>query len=180
MNDNLYSQFLLLEFIVLDTNNARHLWKRIPQALKDPKKDETQRLRDIWLIGKALTKKNYGEAFKLLGGDTQGYNDTQKRLIEVLTKVLREEHVLKKVQKAYSSIPYDELKQMLGLHSSADDYVKSFLEKKGFKVAGKFAYPPVEDTDRKKFELTEDRIDHLSKVVQFLEQQKHDLSLVTQ
>lgn len=51
---------------MLDTNNARYLWKRIPAVLKDVKKAETQNIRDIWSIGKALTKKNYAESFTLL------------------------------------------------------------------------------------------------------------------
>ena len=55
----------------------------------------------IWAIGKALTKKQYAEAFDLLSAYKYSSNENVKGLIEVLTRILREEHVVKKIQKAY-------------------------------------------------------------------------------
>jgi len=55
------------------------------------------------------------EAFRLLSADVYLQDDSLKGLLESLTKVLREEHVLKMVTKAYSVIPYETLKDMLGM-----------------------------------------------------------------
>ena len=86
-------------------------------------------------------------------------------MLHALTKILREEHVINKVQKAYSTISYDDFKTMLGMQSTPNDQVKSFLESRGMKISGNFVYPPSEDADRKRFELTEARMDDLSKIV---------------
>ena len=53
LND--YQLFLLAHLSVLDTNNARFLWKRIPDQMKDKTVADNQPLIDVWGIGKALT-----------------------------------------------------------------------------------------------------------------------------
>ncbi len=50
LND--YTQFLLAHFIVLDTTNARFLWKRIPQAFKNKSDLTNQTLITVWQVGK--------------------------------------------------------------------------------------------------------------------------------
>jgi hypothetical protein len=127
-------------------------------------------LSAIWAVGKALTKKNYPDAFKLITIATAGQPDSTQKLLGLLTRVLREEHVLKSIQKAYSSISYEEVKTLLGLQDAADQQVKQFLTDRKWTVqGGKFVVPSEIDADRKRFELTEGRIDHLADVVQFLE-----------
>ena len=65
-----YQLFLLAHLIVLDTTNARFLWKRVPKSFKvgpeegSAPKPKEQVLSELWLIAKALINKQYSEAFK--------------------------------------------------------------------------------------------------------------------
>lgn len=62
-----YQQFMLTNLIVLDTTNARFLWKRIPNNIKEVEgaapSINSNILGDIWSIGKSLTQKDFGKAF---------------------------------------------------------------------------------------------------------------------
>jgi hypothetical protein len=53
--------------ILLDTTNARFLWKRVPKGLKEAEgaapPTSTHILGEIWSIGKSLTLKEFGKAF---------------------------------------------------------------------------------------------------------------------
>jgi hypothetical protein len=84
-----------VHLIILDTNNGKFLWKRIPKSLKDPKRADSESLIGIWEVGKALTKKQYAEAFELL--NKKHKSEDVQGLIDVLIKVLREEHVIKNI-----------------------------------------------------------------------------------
>ena len=112
-----YQLFLLAHLIVLDTVNARFLWKRIPKGLKQEgngtaPSPNSQTLNEIWGVGKALSSKEFPLAFsmisaliKQLSSDSEK-NGTILKLLEVLHKVLREHHVLKIVKQAYTTIEY--------------------------------------------------------------------------
>jgi len=54
-----YQHFLLTHLILLDTINARFLWKRIPKGLKEVEgaapPTSTHIIGEIWSIGKSLT-----------------------------------------------------------------------------------------------------------------------------
>jgi len=57
-----YQIFLTAHLIVLDTTNAKYLWKRIPKGLKKLEKPviaNNQTLNDIWSVGKSLIHKDY-------------------------------------------------------------------------------------------------------------------------
>lgn len=106
---------MVIQLIVLDTNNAKYLWKRLPGNFRNEKHQvQHKNLSAIWQVGKALTKKNYPEAFKLISTATVGQPDSVQKLLALLIRILREEHVLKSIQKAYSSIGYEEVKTLLG------------------------------------------------------------------
>lgn len=49
------------------------------------------------------------------------------------------------------------------------------IKEKQWEVKQNYVYPTNEDGSRKKFELSEERIDSLADIVQFLEQQKYEL-----
>jgi hypothetical protein len=55
---------------------------------------------------------------------------------------------------------------------------EKFIHSKGMKINKGFVYPPVEESETKKFEIDGDRIKLLSQVVKFLEQQRHDFSSI--
>lgn len=85
-------------------------------------------------------------------------------MLEIFTRVLREYHMFKMVRKSYSSIEYVRLKSLLGIESWSEDDVATLLEKKNFnRPAGdSYVYPgnydPEIRSEKKRFELNEDRI----------------------
>ena len=44
------------------------------------------------------------------------------------------------------------------------------------KINGNFVNPPAESIEKRRFELDEDRMEQITKIVQFLEQQKHEIN----
>jgi hypothetical protein len=66
---------------------------------------------------------------------------------------------------------------MLGLDNESEQSLKDFLTKKSMRVDGNFVNPPAEEGSKHRFELNQDRIEQLTKIVQFLEQQKHELDI---
>ena len=67
LSANEYQQFLLAHLIVFDTINAKFLWKRISKGLKEG----ANSLKELWNIGKALSEKQYAEAFLLIASLTR-------------------------------------------------------------------------------------------------------------
>lgn len=70
-----YQLFLIAHLIVLDTVNARFLWKRIPKSIKEEASaapsgtapsPNAQTLNEIWGVTQALCSKNYPLAFSLI------------------------------------------------------------------------------------------------------------------
>ena len=61
-----YQHFLIAHFLVLDTTNAKYLWKRVPAHYKDVESMPNAVLNELWEVGKLLTKQNYPDAFKLI------------------------------------------------------------------------------------------------------------------
>ena len=84
--------------------------------------------------------------------------ESVKGLIEVLIRILREEHVIKKIQKAYQSIPLAQAKTLLGMKAASESEFSNLVESKGMRINGGYVYPPSEDRDVKRFEINEERI----------------------
>ena len=107
---------------MFDTINAKFLWKRIPKTVKD----EAGSLKELSEITKNLSEKQYAEAFLLIDKLTKALqqdaekNGTTLKLVEVLTKVLREHHILRDVKKAYQSVELPKIKCLLGFISESD------------------------------------------------------------
>lgn len=114
-----YQLFLLAHLIVLDTTNAKFLWKRIPQAIKEsPESDQILKLSEVWQIGKALSLCDYAKSFELIHQqmnslDAESHGDSLM-MLTVLNKLLREYHILNMILKAYSQIELSKVKNLLG------------------------------------------------------------------
>lgn len=102
------------------------------------------------------------------------------KLLEVLVVVLREVHIPVLVRKTFVSIEISQLRAMLGLEQhelSGQIEMAEYLRKRGMQVSGGYAYPSthgissevVIESSKSKFELTEERVESLTNVVQFLE-----------
>ena len=87
-------------------------------------------------------------------------NGSLIQLVEVLILTLREEHLLKQVKKAYASIETGKFKKLLGLETVTQQAFDEFLRKKGVVQNGSYLIPgPDSDSDKKRFILSQDRID---------------------
>ncbi len=69
-------------------------------------------------------------------------NGTTLKLVEVLTKVLREHHILRDVKKAYQSVELPKIKCLLGFISESDQVFNAFITARGFKIDGNFVHIP--------------------------------------
>jgi hypothetical protein len=105
------------------------------------------------MIGKHLIKKNYSESLKALDIGIKGSSDEISALLEIVKRILREEHIIKKLQKAYQSIALGKAKTMLWMKDLSDRDFYSFLESKKFKIENGFAFPAVDEAGVKKFEI---------------------------
>ena len=169
-----YVKHFLFHYLIEDTINARFLWKRIPHGMKQPSTTDNKALIAAWEIGKALHKKNFAAFFELLEAfQPPTTHKEQNQMLAMTLKVVMREHCLDKLQRAYSAVPTDECKTMLGV--TKDDQVKTLLSKRKMEAKGKYVYPPKESASKKEFEINEERIRHLTDVVMFLESQKIDL-----
>ncbi len=85
------------------------------------------------------------------------------------------------VRKAFTCIEQSKLTALLGISEWTEQDVQAFFSRKGLVKKGNgFVYPSNvqnehEDHTQKRFELSQERVENLTKVVQFLEQQKHDI-----
>ncbi len=159
-----YSKHLLHHYAALELNTARFLWKRIPKEMKEAA--SAKGLVNTWTIGKALTKREYASALKQLD-EAPGIEDAEvKKLYALTARILREHHILGQISKAFSAIALDRAKFILGVN---DAQVKKIFEQKGIQIKGKYAYPTMQVEEQKQFELNEERIVQMAKIVQFLE-----------
>jgi hypothetical protein len=100
-----------------------------------------------------LVKEDYGASFRAL--DTlvkqldSEKNGNLLKLIEVLTTLLREEHVVKMVRKAYACIEQSKLMALLGITEWQANDMNALYSRIGFTVIGDgFVYPsPVQRGD---------------------------------
>ena len=80
------------------------------------------------------------------------------------------------IKKSYSTIEFSKVKALLGMSSNTDQEVASILSKKDISFNGTFVVTPENSIDRRPFEINQERIENISKIVQFLEQQKHEFN----
>lgn len=57
-------------------------------------------------------------------------------MMEVLVKMLREEHIIKMIKKAYSTIEFSKVKSILGMGANSEQEVKDILTRKDIGVNG--------------------------------------------
>lgn len=175
-----YQLFLLAHLVVLDTINCKFLWKRIPKALKsEGTSQNSQVTNEIWGIARAFIKKDFSQGFTLIGSLTkQLSSDAEKhgsilKMLEVLTKVMREHHMVKILRQSFATIDFKLIKSLLGFTpAEADSVIGEFLVKRGMTIEGSYVLIPpcaAEETS-KRFTLDQERVSELAQVVQFLEQ----------
>lgn len=129
---------MLVHLIDMDVVNARFLWKRIKDDFKKDKE-----LLNTWNLCKALSKRSYDQAFKLLKGASKGSaSDIIKGLKKSLKRVLRYISIPTEIHETYSRLDYKQFKSMMGMGKSADSKVKALLSAVNLQLTsdGKFVY----------------------------------------
>lgn len=69
-------------------------------------------------------------------------------MLEVLTKLLREEHLILMVRKAYTSIDYGKFKSLFGMNGWQESDVHKFISEKRMRLEDDFVHPGVGEEDR--------------------------------
>lgn len=109
--EKFYFEYMSISIIVNDYNGARHLWRRVPPAIKRDNND----LSLLWNVGSLLMQQNVIGAHAVLNhGEWSPHADHQ--LIDLVRKYL---HTFqwKLVSKAYSSIALIKLSELLSVTS---------------------------------------------------------------
>ncbi|KAL9641544.1 hypothetical protein ABK040_013465 [Willaertia magna] len=104
-----YCCFLLANLINNDLNNARFLWKRMPN---DAKKNDD--VKGIWDIAKNLWNHNYEGAYKAINS-LNPTNPQVKTLLDYFVQQLRQ-RTLELIARAYSNISTEDLLKYLGVN----------------------------------------------------------------
>ncbi|XP_037579826.1 COP9 signalosome complex subunit 8-like [Dermacentor silvarum] len=102
-----YGQLLAIYLLQNDLPNAKFLWKRIPQEIKQSHTE----LGNIWKVGQGLWFKDFPAIYN---GLAQEWPDDIKPIMQELGERTRR-RALMLVAKAYSSISLDDASSFLGI-----------------------------------------------------------------
>ncbi|KAK3735783.1 hypothetical protein RRG08_036831 [Elysia crispata] len=102
-----YSQLLALYLLQCDLCNAKFLWKRIPQNVKQG----CAELSNIWSIGQKMWLKDYTGTYEALQRD---WSDDVKGIMTSLQDSVRD-RALRLVRLAYSSIGAEDFATFVGM-----------------------------------------------------------------
>jgi COP9 signalosome complex subunit 8 len=127
MDASYYAIFLAALLAVRELDQARHLWKRMPQTMKD----QNSLLHQMWQVGQALWKHDIVEAHAVLAtlmmqdDHTRGTPPTViqvSRVVAALKKALVESTAAL-IRRAYTSISLHAVSQALG-HTCLEDTIQ--------------------------------------------------------
>jgi len=153
----LYAVHLCAYLIVNDLNNARFLWKRIPQDTKEADEE----LCCVWNIAKQMWQKNYGQVYELiLGKDWSGS-------LAPMMKTLKETYQTRSfalICRAYSTISVQRGSQLLGM---ANEELSQFFEAQGWSKEGDFFTVKAQQDDKQSLSLHQ--LQDLTKYIVYLE-----------
>nr|XP_037290070.1 COP9 signalosome complex subunit 8-like isoform X3 [Rhipicephalus microplus] len=102
-----YGQLLAIYLLQNDLPNAKFLWKRIPQEIKQSHTE----LGNIWKVGQCLWFKDFPAIYDVL---SQEWPDHVKPIMQELGERTRRRALIL-VAKAYSSISLDDASRFLGI-----------------------------------------------------------------
>ncbi|GFO00001.1 cop9 signalosome complex subunit 8-like [Plakobranchus ocellatus] len=102
-----YSQLLALYLLQNDLCNAKFLWKRIPQTVRQG----CPELNNIWAVGQKMWLKDYTGTYEALQKE---WSDDVKGIMTAVQDSVRE-RALRLVRLAYSSIGADDFATFVGM-----------------------------------------------------------------
>ncbi|CAM9934965.1 unnamed protein product, partial [Lampetra planeri] len=114
-----YGQLLALYLLNNDVNNARYLWKRIPQAIKTANPE----LGAVWCVGQRMWQRDFPGVYSSIGAQT--WSEALQPILHALREETRK-RAFSLVAQAYTSISADDLAAFVGL--AVPDAVKGTPE----------------------------------------------------
>lgn len=164
LTPGLYATYLLVVLLSKNLNDARFLWKRIPNEIKQA----SEELRNIWEVGKALWERNLAQAYAAMDYD---WSLTLDGLVKALKTSTRED-ATELLSRAYTTIAISDASIALGFarHEDAAHYCSSL----GWDVSATnqmISPKPIHSVCRTSSRILDlDRLNTLSKAVLHLEQ----------
>lgn len=155
-----YGQLLAIYLLQNDLPNAKFLWKRIPQEIKQSHSE----LGNIWKVGQGLWYKDFPAIYT---GLNQDWPDYVKPAMKELGERTRQ-RALALVAKAYSSISLDDTASFLGVpRPEVADVVRPL----GWvvDVENGIVSPEHKDTTNKEAAPSDEQLAKLTDFVAFLE-----------
>ena len=154
-SDRVYAQLLAIYLLSNDLQNAKFLWKRIPDQTKSNSLD----LKEIWKIGKLLLQHKSNEIYSIIDN-----YEWPNFLINIM-KELKEEikkRTLNLIQKSYSYISLNDLKRILNIQT--DEELVAIISTMNWRLDGDDGV--IVTKSQPVFESLASNQEHLEKMVQ--------------
>lgn len=126
-SDRIYAQLLAVYLLNNDLQNAKFLWKRIPEQTKNSSSD----LKEIWKIGKLLLQRKTSQVYPLI--DSYQWPNFLVNIVKELKEETMKQ-TLNLIQKSYSYISIDAFKKML--YITSDEQLLEILSTMGWQLDG--------------------------------------------
>lgn len=158
-----YESFLALYLAINDLPNAKFLWKRIPDSIKE---HESSCLEKIWELGKALIRGKYSTVYDLVDN-----SEWPPHLVSIMSH-LRKALVARNLQlivKSYSSLRFEDAMKMIG--SKTKEELLKLSEAQGWTVCPSFGFIISRKTglDEDNQSSNNEQLEKLADYVSFLE-----------
>ncbi|XP_071791744.1 COP9 signalosome complex subunit 8-like [Asterias amurensis] len=102
-----YSKLLGLYLLTNDMNNAKFLWKRIPQPIKTANPE----LGLVWAVGQCMWQRNFPATYASLNKE---WSETAKPIMEAISANIRQ-RMYHLISSAYTTIEAEEFATYVGL-----------------------------------------------------------------
>ncbi|KAK1943434.1 COP9 signalosome complex subunit 8 [Phytophthora citrophthora] len=112
LSPDFYASYLLVVLLAKDLNDARFLWKRIPNEMKQTHEE----LRNVWEVGKALWQRNLAAAYVAMDYD---WSPSLQGLVEAL-KTSTRENAAELLSISYSTVSINDVALALGFSRHED------------------------------------------------------------
>ncbi|GIY06472.1 COP9 signalosome complex subunit 8 [Caerostris darwini] len=154
-----YGQLLAIYLLQNDLPNAKFLWKRIPESIRD----ENSELGKLWTVGQKLWQCD-SDVYVAL---SEEWPEHLKPIVSAIKDVTRN-RALRLISRAYSSITVEKISAFLGL--PAEDCIEA-LSSLGWEIdaACKIMKPQTTDNNSEDVFQSEEQLAKLTDFVAFLE-----------
>ncbi|XP_067002457.1 COP9 signalosome complex subunit 8 [Anabrus simplex] len=156
---HVYAQLLAIYLFQNDLCNAKYLWRRIPQNMKNSHPE----LGTVWKVGQKMWQRDFPGVYGALNAD---WSENVVQVMQALQESVRK-RALHLVAHAYSSISLDDLGKFVGLPA---EQAAQLAVEQGWQVDSSFMVSPCRpSTGPDEVTSSEDQLYKLTEFVSFLE-----------